>query len=125
MEEALWDQKDASFVQPLFANYQAWFRRRLLPDLKKRAKIHLSHFPGDFCLEVDIADAFPLCLVGLNSTWQQYKGGDFERKLTIPLPVAERAERRDGPAPDRNRVGGSGYTGRRRIPLGKGQAGSG
>lgn len=85
VEEALWDQKDSTFIEPLFKSYQAWFRRRLLPDLKKRAKIHLSHFPGDFCLETDISGAFPLCLVGLNSTWQQYKGGDFERKLSLPL----------------------------------------
>src|SRR6185436_488075 len=53
-EEILWDQKDASPIQPLFAGFQDWFRRRLLPDLEKRAKLHLSHFPGDFCLEVEI-----------------------------------------------------------------------
>jgi len=84
-EEILWDQKDASPIQPLFAGFQDWFRRRLLPDLEKRAKLHRSHFPGDCCLEVEIPGAFPLCLVGLNSTWQQYKGGDFERKLSLPL----------------------------------------
>jgi 3',5'-cyclic AMP phosphodiesterase CpdA len=84
LEDALWSQHDVSVVKPLFTNYQKWFRKRLLPDLERRAKIHASHFPGDFCLEVEIAGAFPLCLVGLNSTWQQYKGGDFERKLTLP-----------------------------------------
>jgi hypothetical protein len=83
VEDALWKHRDVSLVKPLFANYLSWFRRRLLPDLKSRAKIHESHFPGDYCLEIEIADAFPLCLVGLNSTWQQYKGGDFERKLTL------------------------------------------
>jgi calcineurin-like phosphoesterase family protein len=87
VEETIWGEKkkDASFIEPLFKGYQAWFKRRLLPDLKKRTKLHLSHFPGDFCLEVAIPEAFPLCLVGLNSTWQQYIGGDFERKLTLPL----------------------------------------
>lgn len=84
LEDALWSRRDVSVVKPLFANYQKWFRKRLLPDLERRAKIHASHFPGDFCLEVETAGAFPLCLVGLNSTWQQYKGGDFERKLTLP-----------------------------------------
>jgi calcineurin-like phosphoesterase family protein len=84
-EEILWDQKDSSPIQPLFKSYQAWFQRSLLPDLKKRTEFHLSHFPGDFCLKMDIPGAFPLCLVGLNSTWQQYKGGDFERKLSLPL----------------------------------------
>jgi hypothetical protein len=83
MEEALWTRRDVSIIKPLFASYDKWFRRRLLPDLEQRAKLHLSHFPGDFCVEVEIPGAFPLCLVGLNSTWQQYKGGDFERKLTL------------------------------------------
>jgi hypothetical protein len=83
LDEELWERRDASFVAPLFAGYQEWFRRRLLPDLERRAAIHLSHFPGDFCLEVDVEGAFPLCLVGLNSTWQQYQGGDFRGKLTI------------------------------------------
>jgi len=83
VEETLWTEKDGSFIEPLFTNYQAWFCRRLLPVLQNRAKLHLSHFPGDFCLEFEPAGAFPLCLVGLNSTWQQYKGGDFERKLSL------------------------------------------
>jgi len=83
LDEELWDRGDASFVAPLFSGYQDWFRRRLLLDLERRAKIHLSHFPGDFCLEVEVDGAFPLRLVGLNSTWQQYKAGDFRGKLTI------------------------------------------
>jgi len=85
LDEELWDRRDASFVEPLFSGYQEWFRRRLLLDLQRRAKkLHLSRFPGDFCLELEIEGAFPLCLVGLNSTWQQYRGGSFEGKLTIP-----------------------------------------
>ena len=84
-EEILWNQKDASPIEPLFTGYQDWFRQSLQPDLEKRAKLRISHFPGDFCLEIDVPETFPLCLVGLNSTWQQYKGGDFERKLSLPL----------------------------------------
>lgn len=83
MEKDLWERRNVSLIKPLFANYQAWFRRRLLPGLEKRAKVHTSHFPGDLCVEVEIEGAFPLCVVGLNSTWQQYKAGDFERKLTL------------------------------------------
>jgi hypothetical protein len=84
VEEELWGQRDSSFIDPLFANYQAWFQKRLLPDLEKRAKVHPSHFPGDFCLEVEPSGTFPLCLVGLNSTWQQYRRGNFKEKLTLP-----------------------------------------
>ncbi len=83
LEEMLWEKRDSSFIKPLFANYQSWFQRRILPDLEKRARVNRSHFPGDFCLEVEPAGAFPLCLIGLNSTWQQYRGGDFERKLSL------------------------------------------
>jgi hypothetical protein len=83
MEETLWARRNVSPVRPLFRNYEAWFQRRLLPDLARRAKVHPSHFPGDLSVEVEIPGAFPLCLVGLNSTWQQYKGGDFERKLLL------------------------------------------
>lgn len=83
MEQDLWERHNVSLVKPLFANYHAWFRRRLLPGLEKRAKVHTSHFPGDLCVEVEIEGAFPLCVVGLNSTWQQYKKGDFERKLVL------------------------------------------
>jgi len=84
-ESTFWDQKDASPIGPLLMGYQDWFRQSLQSNLESRAKLHTSHFPGDFCLEMEIPEAFPLCLVGLNSTWQQYKGGDFERKLLLPL----------------------------------------
>jgi hypothetical protein len=76
MEQDLWDRRNVSLVKPLFANYQAWFWRRLLPGLEKRAKVHTFHFPGDLCVEVEIEGAFPLCVVGLNPTWQQYEAGD-------------------------------------------------
>jgi hypothetical protein len=86
VEEALFSRQDASFLAPLFGGYQAWFRRRLLPQLEQRSAVfHLSHIPGDFCTRVELEDTFPLCIVGLNSAWQQYRHGDFERRLTLPV----------------------------------------
>lgn len=82
LEEEFWERRSASMIEPLFESYQAWFGQRVV-RLQNRAKLHRSHFPGDLCLEIEPVGAFPLCLVGLNSTWQQYKGGDFERKLSL------------------------------------------
>jgi len=84
LDKPLWDDQDPSDIAPLFEEYTAWFNRRILPGLEDSTKLHRSHFPGDYCARIEIEDSFPLCVVGLNSTWQQYKEGDFERRLHLP-----------------------------------------
>lgn len=85
LDEQLWTRRDASFVKPLFVPYLAWWKRRILPALEARnVALHRSHFPGDFSVRIELPGVVPLHMVGLNSTWQQYRGGDFERKLAIP-----------------------------------------
>ncbi len=85
IEEVLWKKRDASFIAPLFADYAAWFERRIESPLASRAKdMRRSHFPCDFLAELDVQGAFPLAIVGLNSTWQQYRSGDFEGRLVVP-----------------------------------------
>ncbi len=99
LDETLWEKRDASFVEPLFKDYLRWLGRHILPELKQRGvKVHRSHFPGDLCLEIEIEGTFPLCIVGLNSAWLQYRGGDFEGQLALParqfqaaLPAAKDA----------------------------------
>ncbi len=99
LDETLWEKRKAAFVQPLFKDYLSWLGRRIVPALKRRGvKVHRSHFPGALCLEVEIEDTFPLCIVGLNSAWLQYRDGDFEGKLALParqfqaaLPAAKDA----------------------------------
>ena len=85
--DELWGEKlDTSFFEPLFAAYEAWFERTISPQLDgPGVSCHPSHFPGDFCLSLNIADTSPLCIVGLNSSWMQYKAGDFYGKLELPL----------------------------------------
>ena len=83
LDQELWEDGDASFIEPLFSGYREWFERRVLPDLEKRTRLTLSHFPGDFSCELDLG-GFALAVVGVNSTWQQYTGGDFRRRLVIP-----------------------------------------
>jgi 3',5'-cyclic AMP phosphodiesterase CpdA len=86
LAKQLWGKKKTSFVKPLFAPYEAWWMRRILPALEvRKVDLRRSHFPGDFSVRLEIPGTFPLLVVGLNSTWQQYRGGDFERKLAIPL----------------------------------------
>lgn len=88
IHDELWREKDPdiSFIEPLFPGYIEWFERRVRPALERRAqRAHFSHFPCDFVAEVEPEGAFPLAVLGLNSTWIQYTGGDFDGKLLIPI----------------------------------------
>ncbi|WAS96395.1 SUMF1/EgtB/PvdO family nonheme iron enzyme [Nannocystis punicea] len=81
-----WDKQDASFLRPLFANYLAWFDRVIRPGaVRPGVKLTTSFFPGDVYVELVLPGRFPLSIVGLNSAWMQYQGGDFEGKLALPL----------------------------------------
>ncbi len=86
IHQELWEKRKTSFIDPLFPGYIEWFRERVQPALESRAKaVHFSHFPCDFLAEVEPDGAFPLAILGLNSTWIQYAGGDFDGKLLMPL----------------------------------------
>jgi len=88
----LWQARDASFLAPLFSNYVAWTERSLLPELADRTLpsglriegLHRSHLPGDLSV-VAARDGLRLLLVGLNSAWLQFDGGDFKGKLHVPI----------------------------------------
>lgn len=83
--EKLWTERDASFLDPLFAPYLAWWKRRILPRLEAPdVRMNRSHFPGDLSVHLDLDARFSLCVVGLNSTWMQTKAGDFEGRLELP-----------------------------------------
>lgn len=84
--DELWDRSDASFLRPLFAHYQEWFDGVIHPQhVRPGVKLHPSFFPGDLTMSVDLPGRFPLVIVGLNSAWMQYAGGDFEGKLSLPI----------------------------------------
>ncbi len=85
VQDELWRKRSSALIQPLFKSYQTWFKRTILKPLKARGvPIHTSHFPGDFSAEIRLDGTAPLLIVGLNSTWQQYKAGDFEGQLLLP-----------------------------------------
>ena len=84
--EAFWDKEDASFLRPLFANYLAWFDGVIRPRAARPGvTLQTSFFPGDVHVKIALPGRFPLAIVGLNSAWMQYQGGDFEGKLALPL----------------------------------------
>lgn len=88
----LWQERNAAFLSPLFANYTAWAERSMVPGLAERTLpsglriegLHRSHLPGDLSVVV-ARDGLRLLLVGLNSSWIQFDGGDFKGRLHVPL----------------------------------------
>lgn len=88
----LWQERNAAFLSPLFTNYMAWAERSMLPGLAERTLpsglriegLHRSHLPGDLSVVV-ARDGLRLLLVGLNSSWIQFDGGDFKGRLHVPL----------------------------------------
>jgi hypothetical protein len=111
LRRTLWDQEppEATFFEPLFRNYQRWFEKRIQPQFARAGvSVHRSHFPGDLCVEVNLSGHVPLGIVGLNSTWIQYKEGDFEGKLELPtqqFQAALVAGEDNSPLQDRLRQG--------------------
>ena len=86
LKKKLWEECDESYLGPLFGSYKDWLARRIIPNLVRAGvNVNGSHFPGDLCVEVNLEGHLPLCIVGLNSAWIQYKEGDFERKLELPM----------------------------------------
>ena len=88
LEEELWTRRDPGFLEPLFRGYVEWLEAYVLPRLETRgARVHRSHFPGDLCVDLELGspDALRLRVVGLNSAWMQYQGGEFRGRLELPL----------------------------------------
>lgn len=83
--ELLWSEKDTSFIEPLFRAYLDWARRRIwsqTPDLAgmKPGVCYLrdrfdSYFPGDGAMVVE-KDDLRAVVVGLNTAWTSFRGGD-------------------------------------------------
>jgi hypothetical protein len=92
LRRELWQERNAAFLSPLFSNYVAWAERSMLPRLAERSLpsglriegLHRSHLPGDLSV-VAARDGLRLLLVGLNSAWIQFDGGDFKGKLHVPI----------------------------------------
>lgn len=86
LHDELWKDHNPEFVADLFTGYTGWLERTVIPQLtgKPGVTLHRSFFPGDLTVTLDLPGRFPLALVGLNSAWSHYKGGDFTGKLLLP-----------------------------------------
>ncbi len=114
LRDELWKQRDVSFISELFNDFMAWQRERVIAPLQaaehslasapeptplssparssgdsvadpaRVCTVYPSFFPGDLSVVVE-RDGVRLALVGLNSAWLQYSGGDFQGRLHIPL----------------------------------------
>ena len=84
-KKTLWQQQNSQLLKPLFKNYQSWLEKSILPPLQNHPEVMLrtSFFPGDLFLDIHLYDHLPLCVVALNTTWMQYKEGDFRGKLEL------------------------------------------
>lgn len=93
LRKALWRAQDGNFVAPLFSPYSEWMTRALWqplekPEARKTGLRLVWHrrsplIPGDVAVIVE-KEGMTLLLVGLNSAWLQFDGGDFKGKLHVP-----------------------------------------
>lgn len=102
VQDLFWSDKSSSqrkVVETAFENYVAWWNRSALNPTNGRidtrdARVLVTEYkqgllPGDFRCTVS-KDGLSLGVMGLNSTFLQLLGGDFEGKLSIgPEQVAE------------------------------------
>jgi predicted phosphohydrolase len=82
----LWTKHRPGLLAKPFTHYSHWLDRTIIPQLTGKPGVtpHRSFFPGDLTVTLDLPDRFPLAIVGLNSAWSHYKGGDFTGKLLLP-----------------------------------------
>jgi predicted phosphohydrolase len=82
----LWTKHRPGLLAKPFTHYQRWLERTIVPQLtgKPGVTLHRSFFPGDLTVTLDLPDRFPLAVVGLNSAWSHYKGGDLTGRLLLP-----------------------------------------
>ncbi len=101
LREILWQERDASLIDALFANYRAWFERRVLAQWQRRGvEHHASFFPGDFRARIELPGCAPLGVVGLNSAWCHYRRSkdenEFRGRLHLTLEQFHAALAPDG-----------------------------
>lgn len=76
-----WEKPNSyhTYIEERFSNYMNWYHNT---SIKKPDNISYGYLPGDFSVSLNINN-LKLGVVGLNSSFLQLDGGDYEGKLGI------------------------------------------
>jgi predicted MPP superfamily phosphohydrolase len=97
LQQEFWTKPKSSYrkvIQKAFKNYLAWWNAHALPRLDSHRP---GLLPGDFSATIE-KDAVKLGVVGLNTTFLQLEGGNYDGKLAISPQQFHRACGDDGAA---------------------------
>ncbi len=101
--DAMWEQEpaDTSLLSPMFAEYEAWLERSVLPEYRARADVQFrrSPFPGELWVEFRPKGRFSLGLACLNSAWTHHESGDLKGALHVCVEQLDRALAKPGDDP--------------------------
>ena len=75
------DSQERRVIDKALANYLTWWQGR---SYNAAQKINNGSFPGDFSTTFEV-EGFRVGVVGLNSTFLQLAGGDYQGKLALDL----------------------------------------
>ncbi|KAA6325287.1 3' 5'-cyclic adenosine monophosphate phosphodiesterase CpdA, partial [termite gut metagenome] len=80
-EEYFWTENNEylNFISERFNNFTEWYNTT---SIKKPQNMHLGYLPGDFYCSLPIND-IKLGVIGLNSSFLQLDGSNFQEKLGI------------------------------------------
>jgi hypothetical protein len=101
VQAEFWQKPNSSYrkiVQKAFNNYVAWWDGHKLPRLET---YHSGLLPGDFSATVEKCSR-KLGVVGLNSTFLQLEGGDYQGRVVVSPQQFHEACGGDGAAWTRN-----------------------
>ncbi len=85
----LWEEQNPELITPMFEAFVSWQKQRVITPLEQArdrcSAVHASFFPGDVSAIVE-SPGMHLALVGLNSSWLQYKDDQkYRGRLHMPL----------------------------------------
>ncbi|MFT4928641.1 MAG: 3',5'-cyclic AMP phosphodiesterase CpdA, partial [Phenylobacterium sp.] len=84
IKRELWEEANAEYIEPLFTSYQSFFNAHIKPTLNLPGiTFKPSFFPGDIKVELALKGCVPVTIIGLNSSWLQYNGDNYQGKLCV------------------------------------------
>jgi hypothetical protein len=100
VQKQFWEKRGSAYrkaVQQALKNYDQWWQAR---DFSGLDGFQIGLLPGEFSATLS-KDGFKLGLVGLNTTYLQFAGGDYEGRLALSAQQFHEACGGDGAASTR------------------------